>query len=212
MVAAAVTVVVLYACFGLLIWVGLLNRIVFSSTSQDSIAARWPGLTMASWPDRFMTYNILHTVLLAGAGYLIWSGTEPFTPSSLNASYQGRFYTVMMAFYFIYVAIDLLILTTITSLKEGERVAATVFSGISWVIVLVMAFVCGDMWSFQWEAQRALGLAIWLIIPVLTLNSFTIFLLCGFDITRFSGVLKPSAAAAAFHLTNAGTKQAHLKF
>jgi len=212
MVAAAIAIVLLCACFCLLIWVGLLSRPVFdTSSTKDTVATKWPGYVMATSADLFMTYNIMHTTLLGGVGYLVWSGSEPYTPPTLNASYQGRFYTAMMCFYFIYVALDLLLINRFASLKSGEKTAATVIDGFSWLIVLVLAFACGDVWSFQWSAPRAIGLAMWLAIPVLTFNCWTLFALCGFTVDKFHGLAQSASSSASF-VQGGLTKQPHLKF
>ena len=214
MVAAAIAVVFLCACFMLLIWVGLLNRTVFSSKADEgSIARSWPGFVLATTSELFMTYNIVHTTLLGSVGYLVWSGTEPFTPPSLNTTYQGRFYTAMMAFYFIYVALEMMLMNHFLKLSSGERMAATVLNGTTWVIVLVLAFVCGDAWSFQWSPQRAIGLALWLSLPIVTLNFFTIFLLCGFSLEVFDSVVVEATAGASISTSSfRQTKHPHLKF
>jgi len=113
---ASVSIVLLSACFSLIFWNALILR-------KFNPAKGPPGLLCKLWPSLFRDIPYILCALqvgwVAAAGYLLWSGTEQYTPPGLLDNFTGQMFTATFALFFLFIGFESLLNQHIDALKSN---------------------------------------------------------------------------------------------
>lgn len=115
-VESSISIVLLSASFALIYWNGLILR-KFTSANGP------PGLLCKLWSSLYTDIPYILCALqvgwLAASGFLLWSGTEQYTPANLLETYPGQLFAATFALFFLFIGFETLLNQHIDELKTN---------------------------------------------------------------------------------------------
>ena len=159
---SSISILFLLGVFGLPVWVALTPPHISNLPADVILKPRW---LPAVWLQSYVrVQTVLNVGIVTAAGYLFWTGTEPYAPASLSGSPRGQLYTAAFVMYFLYVVAVRQLKLGFSTLSINDLVPAATLSVMTWVSFLVLGLAVGELWSGTWPAERAVALGLWLAL------------------------------------------------